>query len=355
MKIVGLLTAWASEDWIQYSIEQALELVDELIISIGPYNEYYKKIKDKTLILAKKYENYKNVKIMGSVCKTNNTRKKNRCETLNEMLKLSENIEEGNLIWILDCDEFYSEEAKEEIFNFIEENEDFEGIKFADRFFCLNFDYYIPALHYRIKKIKSKNPYFTPTQKLNPRPKKISILLKDNPMFHYSMLVGEPLRVILWLLDDEYDRCLWYKKIYQKYNPQNEEFYWKKNKKITGNYGFWHTQENVRGQSIKGILKYNGKHPKLIENSHLKKITDFTAYYRKKENYKAYLKVMKKIINEKKTFNLKVLIKEIKASKVWNNCFRKIKNVLKRNNHIQSLFQIINRRIFPARKSNPEL
>jgi len=48
----------------------------------------------------------------------NKSRKENRCETLNRMLNASENIIVGNLIWILDVDEFYSKRAIEEIRNF---------------------------------------------------------------------------------------------------------------------------------------------------------------------------------------------------------------------------------------------
>jgi len=154
MKIIGLLTAWASEDWIEYSIKQALELVDELMISIGPHNKYFRKIEDNTFENSKKFFNNKKLKFIETICAPSNTPDQNKCATLNRMLKESENIEIGNLLWILDVDEFYSTEAIKEIKIFLEKKEVFNQIKFLSYYFCINFNYYLKSYLTRIFKRK---------------------------------------------------------------------------------------------------------------------------------------------------------------------------------------------------------
>ena len=63
MKIIGVLVAWAAEDWIEYCIKQITEIVDELLILIIPFNKYFKKLEDKTLEKAKKYVDNKKIKL----------------------------------------------------------------------------------------------------------------------------------------------------------------------------------------------------------------------------------------------------------------------------------------------------
>ncbi|MHA1491063.1 MAG: class I SAM-dependent methyltransferase [Promethearchaeota archaeon] len=316
MKIIGLLTAWASEDWIGFSIKQALELVDELIISIGPHNKYFKEIEDKTLEISKQYFNHNKVKVVKTVCNSFNNPDQNKCATLNRMLKESENIEIGNIIWILDVDEFYSDKAIKEIKSFLNSNYNYDQIRFLSFYFCINFKYYFKSYLIRIFKINSKNIYFTPTQKFHPKPKKTITLLENDPLFHYSLLTGEQLRGIYWLSMDKFKRLIWYMKIYKNYDPKNEKYWMIKNQELTGNYRFWF-QSNAIEKTGKGLFKYDGTHPELIENSFLKNISDFRKYMRKKPNYMGYLKSMKKLIKKKKKFNIRKFWR--KKSKIIQN------------------------------------
>lgn len=307
MKIIGFFTAWACEDWIEYSIKQAIELVDELIVCISPHSKYFERIKDNTFIIAKKHLNNSKVKLLRHNYDSNKTADENKCDILNKMLQISENIEKGNLIWILDADEFFSKEAIKEIKDYLNNNNDFDEIEFKSRFFCINLNYYVMSSHIRIFKIKTTICYFTPTQRFNPPPLKKIILLNNNPMFHYSMLTGEQMRGIYWSSTEKW--LIWYMKIYKSYDPLNEDFWMKKNQLITGKYRFWVTSENIVEKNNHGLFKYDGKHPELIENSPLKNISDFRTYMRGKPNYKNYLKAMKEIITEKKKINYKRLFR----------------------------------------------
>lgn len=332
MKIIGLLTAWASEDWIECSIQQALDLVDELIISIGAHNKYFKMIEDKTEEKVQKYLTNKKIKVVQAVSGPSNDPDKNKCTTLNRMLHISDNIEIGNLIWILDLDEFYSKNAIDEINLFIRTNSDFDEIQFVSYYFCINLDYYIISHLNRIFKIKQKDIYFTPTQILNPKCVKTVTLLENNPMFHYSLLTGEQLRAIYWLSTDKFERLIWYMKIYKKYNPLKGEYWMKKNQELNGIYGFWFHNIDIIENNGHGLFRYHGKHPELIENSPLKQISDFRTYMRKKPTYKKYLLAMKELIVEKKKSFKKAL-----RDNIYLTLF-----LLKKLFFIRRIFDIIN-------------
>jgi hypothetical protein len=349
MKIIGLLTAWACEDWIEYSIEHALDIVDELIINIGPYNKYFKKIGDKTLKIAEKYNQVDKVKFVPTIFVTNDlvlSYSLNRCATLNKMLQVSENIEKGNVLWLLDADEFYPKEAINEIYNFINQNEDFDVIDLRSLYFCINFEHYFESDVRRLFNIKSKKIHFTPTQYINPKPVISFNLLKNNPMFHYSLLTGEQLRGIFWLGEDHYDLLLWYYRIYYKYNVNDEEYWMRKNEELTGNYGFWFSKEpHFTEKNGHGLFKFEGKHPEIIENSFLRKISDFRIYMREKPNYETYLKVMKEIIAEYKKFSFT----KFRREKIF-----KIMTLLRKRPYFEKILERVNNYLIKIGLTSPK-
>ncbi len=340
MKIIGLLSAWACEDWIDLAITQALDLVDELIISIGYYHKFFKAIEDKTINKVKKHLNNEKIKIVETYCDKNNSKVENRRRTLNLMLEASDNIEVGNIIWLFDADEFYSKEAIEEIMNFIKK-EDFDVIIVKDYMFCINFDYYIILYHERIFKITNKNFYFfKPTQIFWPPPKKKAILLENNPMFHYSLLLGEQIKGIQWILEGLPLSVLWYRKIYRNYDPSNEDFWMKKNQELIGNYRFWKdTRGKVIEKNCHGLFRYNGKQSGLIEKSALRKIIDFRSYTKKKPNYKRYLEIAKPMIKNSKKNTWKMLFFKIIESKIWQKTITNLNKSLLKKPFYKNIFK----------------
>ena len=340
MEIIGILMAWAAEDWIEYAMKQALSLVDELLVAIGPFHPFYKLLEDDTYKRAKKFFLNPKVKVVEMSCNPNLTPDQNRSVTANRMLKVSDNIKPGNIIWTFDQDEYYSKESIEEILNYIE-NDNFDLLYVVDRMFCINFNYFILYKHERIDRIKSKDCYFTPIQRMNPLPKKIVTLLDKNPMFHYSMLMGEQLKGIQWLLEDIPKAALWYKKIYNHYDPKNEEYWMRKNHELTGRYGFWRDpKEKLIEKDGHGLFRYEGKHPAILENSFLRKIPDYRTYTRQKPNYKAYLKIVNNVIASKKKFNFKNFLIEISESRTWKNHFLKYTKKLSEIKIFKNLFDL---------------
>ncbi len=341
MEIIGILMAWAAEDWIEYAIKQALSLVDELLISIGPFHSFYKLLEDDTYKRAKKYLTNPKVKFVEMSCNPKLIPDQNRSVTANRMLKVSDYIKPGNVIWTFDQDEYYSKESIEEILNYIE-NDNFDLLYIVDRMFCINFNYYILYKHARLDKIRTKDCFFTPIQNLHPLAKKKVTILDKNPMFHYSFLMGEQIKVIQWLLENIPKSALWYKRIYNHYDPMNEEYWMRKNQELTGRYGFLRkSYKGIKENNGHGLFRYKGKHPDIIENSFLRKIPDFRIYTRQKPNYKAYLKLVNEVIATKKKFNFKNFLMEIGESRTWKSHFLKYKEKLSEVKIFKNLFDII--------------
>ncbi len=308
MKIIGLFVAWAAEDWVDYSIRQSLEFVDELIISIGPFHTHLRNIEDNTFEIAKNYFNNKKTKFISSICLPENTINQNRCITLNKMIEISDFIEEGNLIWLLDTDEFYSKEAINEIKSFIKKVCDFDEIQLITRMFCMNFNYYVKTFPTKIFKITNQKPRFISPIKLSYKSRKNYVLLRNNPIFNYSLLTGEQTIGIKWILEKNYKRFLWLRKIYNKYDPENETYWMEKNEELSGKKRFFYPTLSVVENFGYGLMTYEGKHPEIIENSSIKKILDFRDFTKRKNNYQSYLKTVKTIILEKKKFKVNNLI-----------------------------------------------
>jgi len=83
-KIIGLLTAWTCEEWIEASILQALEYCDEVIVSIGANTKGLATLEDKTLEKAQPYLDHEKIKYVPTVLGSNMSTA--RCTTLNNML-----------------------------------------------------------------------------------------------------------------------------------------------------------------------------------------------------------------------------------------------------------------------------
>ena len=301
MKLVGLLCCFVMEDWIEMSIRQGVEMVDELIVAIGPFNDFFLKLADKTEEIAEKFKGHEKIKFVNTVNHPLNSRKENRCATLNKMM-LAADLEIGDVIWILDADEYFTQTAIKTIRDFIsDENNIFDLITLQERYFAINMRYYVTAHHKRLYKIKKLPVYFTPTQFFHPKPKIRVHLLDDDPMFHYSLLTGEQIKGTRWMSDDLNLMFTWYRCIQNKYDPDDEENWKKTNLKITGNYGFYHKEAHFGEKEGGGLFRYNGPHPPIIENSPLIKIEDFREYMKTKPNYITYLRAIKRLVNKKKT------------------------------------------------------
>jgi len=277
-KIIGLLTARGAEDWIEPAIKQALEYCDEVIVSVGSYIPALKKIEDPTYEICKKYS--------GITLLNYSTSKKDidrgRCDILNGMLKKSRLYSVGNWIWILDVDEFYSESAYKEIKSAIKSN-NYNYITVEGKFFLINMQRFLKGSHDRLFKIRPLHilPWyrFKPVQHWSGKFRKVYTLPQEDGIFHYSMLTDLHIRKARW--EDVYPdskQIRWLNKIYRDYDLDSENYWIEKNFELSGIRSCWFNKDFQPDENGR-LFKYEGKHPKFIEETELPKIPDFRKKY----------------------------------------------------------------------------
>jgi hypothetical protein len=286
-KILGLICAWGVEDWIVPCLKQAEKFCDEIFLCVSSHSKQLDNFEDNTLKIAKQF---KKIKIIENIKKDFHSTVK--AEILNKMLSQSDLYKVGNWIWILDADEFYFDKTFERIKEIINEGY-YEKIEFEAKFFMHDMISYIKSSHGRIYKIKplniipSKYFRFRPTQQWSPRFSKnlkTIKLKKDDEMFHYSMLTNPKMRLAQWeteyLNDKQNHKLKWFKNIFLKMDKKNQLFWIKKNYELNRIKNSVWLNNDFQGKINGEMFDYLGKHPETIEETNLKKITDFRKYYK---------------------------------------------------------------------------
>lgn len=258
-KFIGLICAWAVEDWIELSIKQALSFCDEVIVSIGAHCESLKKYEDKTLEICKSFED--KIKLVDVDYAGRHSTTKAR--TMNRMLQSSKYNEIGNYVFLLDADEFYHEsdvvKLKETL---IMGNYNSAIVK--SKIFFINLNNYVEGDHFRIWKITNDDCGFQPTNRwtglMKPQ------YLSEQIMFHYTFLLNPYAKMDFWREEyggNQKDKIDWVED-YLKHDLN------KSYDKPLGPHDFGYDNK---------LMKFNGKHPTLIENSKFGNIQDFRTLY----------------------------------------------------------------------------
>jgi hypothetical protein len=286
-KIIGLVTGWGVESWIEPCIKQALEFCDEVLVAIGTKSPVMQRFEDSTLELSKKYRD--RVKLLSINVNTELT-SVGTAGMLNSMLRFSDLFEIGNWIWILDSDEFYHKRTCDFIKLAIAKDVA-THITVKSKFFLVDMYHYLEGEHERLFKItdyndnKDPSTLFIPTQHWplakNAIIKKLT-LPKEYPMFHYSMLKNPCMRVFEWEYEQpntkQERKVKWAHEIYKYYDLDNEEYWINKNLEVSGIRHPWFHESYNTDENGK-LFVYKGKQPKYIEETELPKIKDFRAYY----------------------------------------------------------------------------
>jgi len=273
-KIIGIICAWACENYIGLAIEQALAICDEVIVNVSAHSEVLEKYKDRTYNIAKYYE-------LGLRSSTNrkikfidvNYDKSNhaliKAALLNYMLTKSDIFEPGNWIWILDADEFYDNDTIRYVKDLVNVSR-YTDITFRDYYFFINTTRYLVGEHQRLFKIQEhESNMFYPTQKwLNSYNNPITLGTIENPsMYHYGMLTNPWAKLDFWKSEypnnPQWKKVNWLNIIYRGYDFSNEEYWIDLNKFISGENSCWFNDGYVGGKDGKPFI-FTGKHPDLI-------------------------------------------------------------------------------------------
>jgi len=278
-KIIGLVTAWGAENWIRPAIKQALEYCDEVTITVAAHSPQLKEVEDNTYEICKEYSSIRLIDYETSKMTVN----KGRCEILNYMLRNSKLHSPGNWIWMLDVDEYYTEQGYKEIKSIIE-NGEHDKIRVEEKFFFINMRYYLEASHNRLARIETMQDRFKPTDKWSRKARNEYVLSRKNGMFHYSLLADTRVHRIRWKTEypgtAQPHKVKWLDEIYPNYEIEREDYWNGQNLKMFGiksplfNKGAM-PDENGR------LFRYDGKHPKFIEELGFPEIEDFRKWYKK--------------------------------------------------------------------------
>jgi hypothetical protein len=270
MRVIGLMCAWACEDWINPAIENHLRICDEIYVNISAHHHLFNKFRDKTRLYAnKKWEGNKDVKLMegSGVNKRDDVAGVAKARILNRMIYES-HAKPGDILMICDTDEFYNLKAVAELMRLFKQH-DWEMLSVRDMMFVLKGNWYVLTEHNRFFRF-DKGFYFLPTQRPVPAPAVKRIVLNDCPMYHYSMLVPMEYRKVFWQMDlactnrsKLKSRLDWIDRIYLKWEPDNLvkcRALARKNQDITGNYGFWFHGEVKEKPEPPYLFEYSGEH-----------------------------------------------------------------------------------------------
>jgi|GEM_PF-2448003 len=281
-KIIGLVRAWGAEDWIRPAINQALEYCDDVAVIVAPFHHTLEKFADSTYDICKEYRDIRLIDFKPSKQYVGDA----IAEISNHMLQTSPLHAVGNWIWILDPDEFYTERAYKEVKSAIASNQ-YNWIGARTKVFLINMQHYLVTAdfwHYwRLIKIEDMEYRFKPCQNWSQKLDRPHLLSTGNEMFHYSLLSNTDIRLAWWRIElapgaTHPRKINWLREIYLKYDLENEDYWLIENLKLNGikfpgpSVG-WMPDENGR------LFKYEGRHPKFIEEAELPKVRDFRNHY----------------------------------------------------------------------------
>lgn len=276
MKIIGILTGWGCQNWIEPAIKQGLKYTDELHVCISAHSDSLLKFEDETYNIAKKYESDIHLfkhdhSSYHSVTKAN---------ILNRALVNSKYMDAGNWIWVLDVDEFYKQDSFDYVKKIIA-SDICDMICFEGRFFYINTKHYLISEHNRLFKIHNHSCRFYPTQQWPYVNKMIKVPL-DLGMYHYSMMQNPHMKMEFWKTEYSHKqdhKVIWLDKIYRNYNLNDEDAWLRRNKALVGNPGPW-ISDSFKPDENGRLFKYTKKHPSLVEETGLTKVEDFRKYWR---------------------------------------------------------------------------
>ena len=280
-KLVGIITAWGAEPFIEPAIKQGLEYCDELIVSVSENHPAYHKFADNTMEICQKYGNQ--IKLVEGMGGSDHPSSKGN--TMIKMLNDTNNNKKDTWIWILDADEFYFEADLSAIRDLIKE--DYVKIELPEKFFLINMSYYIKTSRSRIKRIPMDNMTTIRTNILGNEGGKTHVLETEDGMHHYSFLLNPYFKREFWtqhyggLTPETRNYIKWLDHVYLQFEPDNQEEYIGKCKELFNQDHILGPLFNKETTNNGYLFEYQGDYPKHIKEAGLHEINDFREIYLK--------------------------------------------------------------------------
>lgn len=278
-RIIGLISAWGAEDWIDLSIEQALSVCDDVAVNVGPYADNMKKYEDSTAEKCRAWGD--KIRLFDSINVGRHDRGK--ATTLNQMLTTSPYHEVGNWIWLFDVDEYYLADELQEIKrNVLGSN--YNWVMTKERVFYINMQKYLKSERHRLRRIGDMSHRFIPTNRW-PEKKTRVYNYPGEGLFHYSTLLDPYKKMDLWRTEHsseplkEHGFVKWCSEIYMNYDLSNEDYWIARNKKLNPKLKGPFCVNDYEADTNGHLFTYTGRHPEIIERAGLHRIADFRALY----------------------------------------------------------------------------
>ncbi len=289
-KIIGIIGAHYAEDFIGPSIQQALNFCDEVIVSVGAHTSQLAELHDDTLLRAQEFAD--KVTLVPTI--NDGFITTGKCKTLNNQLAASKYYSPGNWVWVLDVDEFYTDETVRAARDVIENDSTADTIQFRAKFFFINMKRYLTATHQHLYKIKDMACKFVPTCSWSSKTEYRTVG-EDRGMFHYSLLTPEDYKERQWkgeykqqsgrVFESQQKKWSWLNEIYRPFELDNESYWTDKNMEMFGQNFKRRTPLFTPAFPADGhgnLYVYEGSHPQVIEESGLPLIEDFRKYHAEK-------------------------------------------------------------------------
>ena len=281
-KLVGLITAWCAEPFIEPAIKQALEYCDEVVVSVGVHQPNFRRFEDGTMDIVQKYKN--DIKIVDTVPPQQNLIG-SRGGTIAKMLTDTGNNKAGNWICILDCDEFYFPEDIDVAKQIIKEDKHLR-IETPEKVFVVDTKHYATHQRNRFKKLIKDNTSFRNNEIGYEKANKPFRINDAKGMHHYTFLINPWFQREKWRSEygnpnhgNQPKKWGWLDNVYMDLDLNDQQKSIDKCKQL--GYG-----NSVLGLFFQGgcrpdgtLYDFDGVHPPFIEESGLTEIEDFRKIY----------------------------------------------------------------------------
>jgi len=269
MRKLGVMSIWGREDFVLPALEQALDLVDEVAVTVCCMHPALEKFRDRSRDLALGFARGEpRVHYLEMLPNYSLKWEVHMSEVLNALLDALR-PESGDIVWLLDCDEFYNEAAQAEIAERIESDDSFSSLRLKSYMVGPDFYHYLISWHTRIHRHRNGRK-FIPTSFYAPIDPNPPVILENCPMFHYSLACSSEMKQTFWLVErglptppEQQAKADWVDKVYKGYDTSDQSRSLEQAQIETGRHRFWFG-DNIQEVEGGGLFKLTERHPRYL-------------------------------------------------------------------------------------------
>ena len=276
------------QDFVELAITQASQITDEAYVTVSCLHPLLEEFRDDSEEIARDIAGrYSNIHYIENVdVDYSRTYRFNFAHTLNDLLARSDPGAD-DIIWRLECDEFYPKKAIEEINNSLDNDWQTTTFKLLTKLVVCTWDHFVLQGFDRIFRYGVEGRKFMPSGEFTPDPSPTVMLLQYNTAFNYQMVMPLEYKELLWEVEfgfptpgQQQRQQIWLEQVYRRYDVNRSESQsHEMNYRLSARKGFWYTNECLE---VDGHTVFSSKdaHPSIIEESGIKdRIADIRHHW----------------------------------------------------------------------------